>query len=89
MPERKTLNEDLFYKGSSANLPRLHTCENKVNFASHLVSHPTSGIGFGKITRMNSNYRDGLMDKIKYVCDDISKNYQEFPSTSLTPESET
>ena len=28
MPERKTLNEDLFYKGSSANLPRLHTCEN-------------------------------------------------------------
>ena len=32
MPERKTLNEDLFYKGSSANLPRLHTCENKVPF---------------------------------------------------------
>ena len=29
---RKTLNEDLFYKGSSANLPRLHTCENKVPF---------------------------------------------------------
>ena len=28
----KTLNEDLFYKGSSANLPRLHTCENKVPF---------------------------------------------------------
>ena len=28
--EKKTLNEDLFYKGSSANLPRLHTCENKV-----------------------------------------------------------
>ena len=25
----KTLNEALFYKGSSANLPRLHTCENK------------------------------------------------------------
>ena len=32
MPERKTLNEDLFYKGSSANLPRLPTCENKVPF---------------------------------------------------------
>ena len=28
----KTLNEDLFYKGSSANLPRLHTCENKTPF---------------------------------------------------------
>ena len=28
----KTLNEDLFYKGSSANLPRLHMCENKVPF---------------------------------------------------------
>ena len=32
MPERKTLNEDLFYRGSSANLPRLHTCKNKVPF---------------------------------------------------------
>ena len=32
MPERKTLNEDLFYKGSSANLPRLRTYENKVPF---------------------------------------------------------
>ena len=32
MPDRKTLNEDLFYRGSSANLPRLHTCENKVPF---------------------------------------------------------
>ena len=32
MPEKKTLNEDLFYKGSSANLPRLHTCKNKVPF---------------------------------------------------------
>ena len=32
MPEKKTLNEDLFYKGSSANLLRLHTCENKVPF---------------------------------------------------------
>ena len=28
----KTLNEDLLYRGSSANLPRLHTCENKVPF---------------------------------------------------------
>ena len=32
MPEKKTLNEDLFYKGSSANLPRLHTCKNEVLF---------------------------------------------------------
>ena len=32
MPERKTLNEDLFYRGSSANLLRLHMCENKVPF---------------------------------------------------------
>ena len=32
MPERKTLNEDLLGRGSSANLPRLHTCENKVRF---------------------------------------------------------
>ena len=32
MPERKTLNEDLFYRGSSANLPRLHTYENKTPF---------------------------------------------------------
>ena len=34
MPEKKkqTLNEDLFDKGSSASLPRLHTCENKVSF---------------------------------------------------------
>ena len=32
MPEEKTLNKDLFYKGSSANLRRLHTCENKVPF---------------------------------------------------------
>ena len=32
MPEKKTLNEDLFYKGSSASLPRLHMCKNKVPF---------------------------------------------------------
>ena len=31
-PRKKTLNEDLFYKGSSANHPRLHTCKNKVPF---------------------------------------------------------
>ena len=42
MPERKILNEDLFYRGSSANLPRLHTCEIKscfgilVDLPSHL-----------------------------------------------------
>ena len=32
MPERKTVKEDFIYKGSSANLPRLHTCENKTPF---------------------------------------------------------
>ena len=32
MPERKTLNRTYFCRGSSANLPRLHTCENKVPF---------------------------------------------------------
>ena len=38
----KTLNEDLFYKGSSANLPRLHTCKNKVpfwDFSQFAVTH--------------------------------------------------
>ena len=29
MPERKTLNEDLLYKGSSASLPRLHVWDFK------------------------------------------------------------
>ena len=37
MPERKTLNEDLLYRGSSANLPRLHTCENKSPVLGFLV----------------------------------------------------
>ena len=32
MHEEKTLDEVLFYKGSSASLPRLHRCENKVPF---------------------------------------------------------
>ena len=32
MPERKTLNRTYFCRGSSANPPRLHTCENKVPF---------------------------------------------------------
>ena len=32
MSERKTLNEDLFYKESRDNLPRLYTCENKTPF---------------------------------------------------------
>ena len=45
MPKRKTLNEDLFYRGSSANLPRLHTCENKVpfwDFSQFLVTLQTN-----------------------------------------------
>ena len=43
MPERKTLNEDLFYRGSSANLPRLHTCKNEVpiwDFSQFAVTRP-------------------------------------------------
>ena len=32
MTERRTLNRTYFCRGSSANLPRLHTCENKVPF---------------------------------------------------------
>ena len=32
MPERRTLNRTYFCRGSSANLPRLHTCKNKVPF---------------------------------------------------------
>ena len=52
MPEEKTLNDDLFNKGSSANLPRLHTCENKVPFwdkskffASHMLLNGGSNPG--------------------------------------------
>ena len=41
MPERKTLKEDLFYRGSSANLPRLHTCENKSPVLGFLVNLPS------------------------------------------------
>ena len=40
MPERKTLNEDLLYGGSSANLPRLH--EIKVpfwDFSQFAITH--------------------------------------------------
>ena len=44
MPQRKTLNEDLFYRGSSANLPRLHTCENKVPFWDNRQFAVTKGI---------------------------------------------
>ena len=40
MPERKSLNEDLLYRGSSANLPRLHTFENKSRFGI-LVNLPS------------------------------------------------
>ena len=46
MPEKKTLIEDLFYKGSSANLPRLHTSENKVPFldkSKFFASHKPHG----------------------------------------------
>ena len=32
MTERRTLNRTYFCRGSSANLPCLHTCENKVPF---------------------------------------------------------
>ena len=45
MPEGETLNEDLFYKGSSANLPRLHTCKNKVPFWDFKEFAATTGLG--------------------------------------------
>ena len=54
MPEKKTLNEDLFYKGSSANLPRLHTCKNKVpfwdfsQFAVTIFSYKKNTVDFSK-----------------------------------------
>ena len=51
MPERKTLNEDLFYKGSSANPPRLHTCKNKTPFwdkSKFFASHYPSLINKSK-----------------------------------------
>ena len=50
MPERKTLNEDLFHRGSSANLPRLHTCENKVPFwdFSQFAVTVANDLGFGE-----------------------------------------
>ena len=50
MTEKKTLNEDLFYKGSSANLPRLHTYKNKVpfwDFSQFAVTIYMYKIGFG------------------------------------------
>ena len=51
MPGKKTLNDDLFYKGSSASLPRLHTYENKVpfwdfkEFARHICNKITTASG--------------------------------------------
>ena len=50
MPEKKTLNEDLFYKGSSASLPRLHTCENKVPFWDFKEFAITTVLKFGQDT---------------------------------------
>ena len=50
MPEKKFLNEDLFYKGSSANLPRLH--KNKVSFwdfKEFAVTIYIKYIGFGLV----------------------------------------
>ena len=41
MPERKTLSEDLFYRGSSANLRRLHTCKNKKSRFGILANLPS------------------------------------------------
>ena len=52
MPERKTLNEDLFYNGSSANLPRLHTCENKIPFWD-FSQLPSQYVGCDKVVQPN------------------------------------
>ena len=58
MPERKTLNEDLFYRGSSANLPRLHTCKNKVPFWD--VSQFAVTLAKTSIHRLCADTRCGL-----------------------------
>ena len=58
MPEKKTLNEDLFYKGSSANLPRLHTCKNKVPFWDFSQFTVTSSISMPLSNWMASEMED-------------------------------
>ena len=65
MPERKTLNEDLFYRGSSANLPRLHTCENKVPLWDFSQFAVTKGLKLGvsstsKLVMLHSNEPTGV-----------------------------
>ena len=60
MPERKTLNEDLFYRGSSANLPRLRTCENKVpfwDFSQFAVTPTNSAYLFHRLSRWSKNLK--------------------------------
>ena len=62
MPERKTLNEDLFYRGSSANLPRLHTCKNKTPFwdkSKVFASH------FSQVSQDVTDNRNSLRFDIK------------------------
>ena len=81
MPERKTLNEDLFYRGSSANMSRLHTCENKVPFwdfsqfrvtlVSFLLSSTEKDIdtrltkAWTAINRLSIIWKSDLTDKMK------------------------
>ena len=54
MPEKKTLNKDLFYKGSSANLPHLHTCENKVLFWDFKEFAVTTGLKLNVVPNMRT-----------------------------------
>ena len=58
MPERKTLNEDLLYKGSSASLPRLHMCENKTPFLDKKVNfRVTYAFEWGLKYGIKNNYK--------------------------------
>ena len=68
MPERKTLNEDLFYRGSSANVPRLHTCENKTPFwdkSKPFASqhHQTSGDKRKNLKRLSQANRKTIQNQ--------------------------
>ena len=64
MPERKTLNEDLFYKGSSANLPRFTRAKIK----------PRSGIK-EKFSRHNMYKSDLALNNLqRLICHKTKPN---------------
>ena len=68
MPKEKTLNYDLFYEGSSASLPRLHTCEIKVpfwDFKEFAVTLPIKDLWktFSKIWKKKKNENKKWIEK--------------------------